>query len=222
MTDRQLEVSPLIIIDWGLLDYDSAFERQARLVQSRLEGDGVDLLALVEHPATVTLGRRATDADLHFPETLFAQRHVTLKKINRGGLATAHEPGQLVAYPIIALKKKDLRWFADRFLQVVIDLLADYGVRGERKEGEPGVWVSGKKICSFGIALKKWISSHGIALNVNNSLKTFNMIVPCGQPTEIMTSLSQECGHSVDMEELKERFVEHFCTVFAYTRQTTN
>ncbi|MCW8858269.1 MAG: lipoyl(octanoyl) transferase LipB, partial [Deltaproteobacteria bacterium] len=140
---------------------------------------------------------------------------------NRGGLATAHEPGQLVAYPVIALKKKDLRWFADQFLLVVIHLLADYGIEGRLKAGEPGVWVDGRKICSFGIALKKWISSHGIALNINNSLDTFDMIVPCGQPQEVVTSLRRELGEAVDQDLIKDRFVTHFCKAFDYHQSQT-
>lgn len=208
--------TPLTIEDWGLTDYRLAFDRQAEMVQVRLSGKGNDTLIFVEHPSTVTLGRRATWADLHFSEKIFSDRGVALQKINRGGLATAHEPGQLVVYPLIALKKRDLRWFADQFLQVVINVLAEYGVDGHLKSGEPGVWVGGKKICSFGIALKKWISSHGIALNVNNSLETFTMIVPCGRPNERVTSLSAELGHDIAMVEVKKYFGAHFCSAFAY------
>lgn len=209
----------LKIEDWGTLDYRQAFDQQARMVQERLAGCGQDTLILVEHPPTVTMGRRASDADLHFPASFYAERGITLRKINRGGLATAHEPGQLVAYPIIQLKQKDIRWFADRFLSVVVDLLADYDTSGMLKDGEPGVWVEGRKICSFGIALKKWISSHGIALNVNNTLETFALIVPCGQPEEIVTSLSREVGEMIDPIEMKSRFIQHFCRTFDYTTE---
>ncbi len=211
--------STLIVVeDWGVMDYRNAFARQSQMVQARIAGAGCDTLVFVEHPATVTLGRRATQSDLHFTEAVFAQRGVALQSINRGGLATAHEPGQFVVYPILQLKKKDLRWFADQFLNVVVQLLADYNVKGDLKEGEPGVWVDGRKICSFGIALKKWISSHGIALNVNNNLETFSMIVPCGRPSEIVTSLSKELGREVDMDRLKTLFTEHFCRAFAYDK----
>jgi len=210
--------TPLKIEDWGLTDYQLAFERQKERVSALLAGDGRDTLVFVEHPVTVTLGRRATQNDLCFAEKIFTDRGVSLQKINRGGLATAHEPGQLVVYPLVQLKKKDLRWFADQFLNVVVNLLADYGVDGYLKDGEPGVWVDGRKICSFGIALKKWISSHGIALNLNNSLETFNMIVPCGRPDEIVTSLSQELGHNVAVAEVKELFIGHFCDAFAYDK----
>ncbi|MDX2479031.1 MAG: lipoyl(octanoyl) transferase LipB [Desulfuromusa sp.] len=209
----------LDIEDWGLTDYWRAFERQAEMVQSRLAGRGSDALIFVEHPTTVTLGRRATQADLHFPENVFAERGVALQEINRGGLATAHEPGQLVVYPIVELKQKDLRWYANQLLTVVVNLLADYDVDGYLKDGEPGVWVEGRKICSFGIALKKWISSHGIALNLNNSLETFAMIVPCGRPDEMVTSLCRELKHPVDIGDAKMRFAEHFCVAFDYHKK---
>lgn len=206
----------LKVEDWGVCDYQQAFDRQTHMVQERLSGTGGDTLVLVEHPATVTMGRRATAADLHLPEQHYADKGIVLRKINRGGLATAHELGQLVVYPIIQLKNRDLRWFSERFLTVVVDLLEDYSIEGKLKQGEPGVWVNGRKICSFGIALKKWISSHGIALNVNNSLETFTLIVPCGQPGEIVTSLAQEIGSHVDQTVLKHCFIQHFCRIFDY------
>ena len=211
------ELSPLRLEDWGLLDYSEALERQAAMVAERLAGRGVDTLVLVEHPAVVTLGRRGSAADLRQPEADFPASGVALRQINRGGLATAHEPGQLVVYPIVQLKQKDLRSFANCFLQTVIALLAEYGLQGHLKDGEPGVWVNGRKICSFGIALKKWISSHGIALNVNNDLSTFNLIVPCGRPQEQVTSVAAELGGPVDLSVLKARFVQQFLAAYAYT-----
>ncbi len=216
-----MQTTAILVEDWGLLNYRQAFVRQAKMVEKRLCGACGDTLILVEHPPTVTLGRRAAAADLYFPEATYAARGVELHRINRGGLATAHEPGQLVVYPVVALKKKDVRRFADQFLNVVVKVLAEYAVPGRLKAGEPGVWVDGRKICSFGIALKKWISSHGVALNANNSLETFSMIVPCGQPGEIVTSLQRELGRAIDLDELKRYFVQHFCEAFAYHRTGT-
>ncbi len=213
-------VTPLQIEDWNRLDYAAAFVRQAQMVEQHLQGHGVDTLVIVEHPAVVTLGRRGSEVDLRLPKKDFVAGGVALQQINRGGLATAHEPGQLVAYPIIQLQRKDLRWFSRTFLQVVVDLLADYGLQGQLKEGEPGVWVDGRKICSFGIALKKWVSSHGIALNVNNDLMTFEMIVPCGRPNEIVTSVSRELGAKVDLSGLKQKFIQHFTAAFSYTLES--
>ena len=211
-----LKPTPLVVDDWGFLEYQQAFVRQAAMVQQHLDGQGRDTLVLVEHPATVTLGRRATEADLRLTEAQLVALDVSVQQINRGGLATAHEPGQLVAYPILQLKKKDLHWFSSQFLTVVVRLLADYDLQGELKQGEPGVWVGGRKICSFGIALKKWVCSHGIALNVNNDLTTFDAIVPCGRPAEIVTSMKRELGCSLELLEVKKRFCKHFAAIFSY------
>ena len=216
MKSASLELTPLCVKDWGLLDYEVAFARQEQLVLDRQKNLGVDTLVLVEHPAIVTMGRRASDADLRHPAETFSSSGIDLRYINRGGLATAHEPGQLVAYPIVTLKRKDLRWYANLFLNVVIATLTDYGLQGTLKEGEPGVWVNDRKICSFGIAIKKWVSSHGIALNVNNDLQTFDLIIPCGRPQENVTSVARELDSEIDMVELKQKFTQHFLAAFAY------
>ncbi len=214
---RSDNFTPLVVADWGLQDYQLAFEKQELMVSSKLLGETEDTLVFVEHPATVTLGRRATAVDLHFDKSEYAERKIAVLNVNRGGLATAHEQGQLVVYPIIALKKKNLHWYADNFLQVVVALLTDYNVEGYLKKGEPGVWVDGCKICSFGVAIKKWVTSHGIAININNSLDVFSTIVPCGQSREQITSLKQILGHEVDVEIIKKRFVDHFCATFKYS-----
>jgi lipoate-protein ligase B len=208
--------SSLRIENWGLLEYGEAFERQEQMVRAQLEDGGQDTLILVEHPPVVTLGRRGSDEDLLMPQAQFSTAGISFQRINRGGLATAHEPGQLVVYPVVALKRKDLRWFADSLLGIVVSLLADHGLQGTLKAGEPGVWVNDRKICSFGIAVKKWVSSHGIALNVNNDLNTFNMIVPCGRPEEQVTSMTRELGFSPDLVEIKQMFIQYFCSAFAY------
>lgn len=214
--NSQNSLTTLQVEDWGLLDYQLALERQNRLLAELQDGQRSDTLVLVEHPAVVTLGRRGSVADLKIPQREFITSGVELKSINRGGLATAHEPGQFVAYPIVALKKQDLRYYADALLHVVTDVLDEYGLKGVLREGEPGVWVNGGKICSFGIAVKKWCSSHGIALNANNDLRTFELIVPCGRPQETVTSIARELGHSVEMAELKQKFIRKFCSKFSY------
>lgn len=215
-----LELSSIQLEDWGLLNYEEALSRQNLLVSECQQGLRGDTLVLVEHPPVVTLGRRGSNEDLRFPATDFGSFGVDLQRINRGGLATAHEPGQLVVYPVVALKRHDLRWFATTFLSVVISVLKDYGLQGVLKEGEPGVWVEGRKICSFGIAVKKWVSSHGVAINVNNDLSAFSLIVPCGRPEEDVTSVFRELGHKVNFVEFKQKMVEYFLTAFAYKLQS--
>ncbi len=208
--------TPLEILHWGRVDYDEALRRQQELQRRRIKDEVDDSLIIVEHPPVVTLGLRGSDDDLRFSAHDIGRSGVDLHHINRGGFATAHEPGQLVVYPIVRLKKKDLRWYSRTFLQALAETLSDYGLQAEFREGEPGLWVAGSKIASFGIAVKKWVSSHGIALNVNNDLKTFAMIVPCGKPTESVTSLSKVLGMDVDMDEVIGRFTGHFCQLFDY------
>lgn len=217
MHNMTFQNAPLLTIqDWGVVVYDQACTRQHEMVQALLAGHGTNTLVLTEHPPAVTLGRRAGESDLRCDEKEFADRGVTLQRINRGGLATAHEPGQLVVYPVLELPVKDLRHFTAGFLRVVVDLLAQYAVVGELKPGNPGIWVAGRKICSFGIALKRWVTSHGIALNLNNDLSTFELIVPCGVPNEQVTSLAQETGQPVDMKQIKKQLVTLFCQQFGY------
>ena len=187
-----MDQSSIEIENWGLVEYQEALARQQELQQLRIDDKAADTLILVEHPPVVTLGLRGGDDDLRCSPEQIGQSGVELCHINRGGFATAHEPGQLVAYPVIRLKKKDLRWYSQTFLQSLADTLADFGLQAQFKEGEPGLWVNGSKIASFGIAVKKWVSSHGIALNVNNDLSTFGMIIPCGKPTEAVTSIRQQ------------------------------
>lgn len=217
MSINTIKNAPLLQIqDWGVLVYDQACARQLDMVQALLSGCGVNTLVLTEHPATVTLGRRGGEADLRCHEKDFTDRGVALQRINRGGLATAHEPGQLVVYPVMELPVRDLRHFTSGVLQTVVDLLALYGVVGELQSGNPGVWVKGRKICSFGIALKRWVTCHGIALNLNNDLSTFDLIVPCGVPHAQVTTLARETGKPVDMQQIKEQMVNLFCQQFGY------
>lgn len=217
-----LKSSLLHIEDWGVCAYEQACSRQARMVAAHLSGSGNNTLVLTQHPPTVTLGRRGGEADLRCAESGFTAKGVALHRINRGGLATAHEPGQLVVYPVLKLPIKDLRHFTHGFLNTVVAVLAEYDLEGELKAGNPGVWVRGRKICSFGIALKRWVTSHGIALNINNDLSTFKLIVPCGVATEKVTSLSFEIGQQVDMREVKQQIVRQFCRQFGYRPETSD
>ncbi len=209
--------TPLDIRHWGLVDYDEALNRQQELQRLRIADAVADTLVLVEHPPVVTLGLRGGGDDLRCSAEQIGASGIGLRHINRGGFATAHEPGQMVAYPIVRLKKKDLRWYSRTFLLSLADTLADYGLAAGFREGEPGLWVNGGKIASFGIAVRKWVASHGIALNVNNDLKTFSMIVPCGKPGESVTSMARELGAEVPMAAVIGSFVDHFCRRFDYS-----
>lgn len=212
-----METSKLQIIDWKRLDYGQALTRQKALVQQRLKEDAPDRLVLVEHSPVITIGKSGGAQDLHLSREALQKRGVAVYPIDRGGQATYHGPGQMVAYPIIKLKGKDLHWYVNTMLGSVSDVLTTYGIQSTQKEGQPGVWVGGKKIAFIGVSVRKWITYHGISLNVNNDLAAFSWIVPCGHPDEQITSMQEQVDREVDFEQVKNRFIHRFCRRFGYS-----
>jgi lipoic acid synthetase len=210
------ELKAIQIIEWGMLDYAAALARQRQMVDERIKDHSPDRLLLVEHPPVVTIGRSGSLKDLHVSTTVLAKRGVALQQVERGGRATFHGPGQLVAYPIVKVADKDLHAFLKRLIDTVADVLRRYGLDPEYREGQPGIWVNGAKIASVGLAVRKWVTYHGIALNVSTAPGWFEMIVPCGQPGESITSMEKELGRSVDMSAVKNRFVTQFVNRHAY------
>jgi len=205
------------IIDWGVLDYGQALARQHQLVTERINGHSPDRLVLVEHPPVVTIGRSGSLNDLRIAKEALSQKGVALQKVDRGGRATFHGPGQLVVYPIVKVSDKDLHAFLKRLLDTLADVLRGCRLIPEFKNGKPGLWVNGAKIASVGLAVKKWVTYHGIALNVCMDPGWFDLIVPCGQPDEKITSMDREMGARVDLSDVKKRFVDRFCSQHHYT-----
>jgi lipoyl(octanoyl) transferase len=209
----------LCVVDLGRLDYDAAWamqrDRHARLLADRAEPDR---LLLVEHPAVITLGRRGDPAHVHFGEEALAARGVQLRQVDRGGDVTYHGPGQLVAYPIVRLvgPDRDVHRYFRRLEQTVIDLAAEYGIDAGRADGLTGVWVGPDKLCAMGVAIKRWITYHGIALNVTTDLDAFRLITPCGIVGRGVTSLAKLLGRDVPMAEVKNRLVRRFAAEFEY------
>lgn len=212
----------LEILDWAHLGYKEAFERQHDLVEERINGSAPDRLVLVEHPPVVTLGRSGSHEDLCISEAALHQKGVEFYAVDRGGQATFHGPGQLVAYPIIKLAEKDLHRYLQTLLEVVAAVIGNYGFKPVFKEGRPGVWVDSKKIASVGIAVKKWVTYHGVALNVNSNLDGFNWIVPCGNRDEKITSLRALQGQPIDLTEVKKIFIKEFRKSFGYDFKPTS
>ncbi|WP_373498265.1 lipoyl synthase [Desulfococcus sp.] len=202
------------VVDWGVIGYGEAFRRQKNMVAERIADRCPDRLLLVEHPPVVTLGRGGGLADLCVAPEVLRRKEVALHHADRGGRATFHGPGQLVAYPILKLEEKDLHAYLRRLLEMLADVLRSYGLIPEFREGTPGVWVGGAKIASVGIAVRKWVTYHGAALNVSTDPGWFSLIVPCGRPDERMTSIESETGHPVDLSETKKRFVRSFGRIF--------
>ncbi len=177
---------------------------------------------MVEHPPVFTLGKNGKREHVLVSEDQLQKLGIEFFHINRGGDITYHGLQQIVGYPILDLDKfkTDLGWYLRSLEQVIIDTIAEYGLKGERSSGETGVWLApenpfmARKICAMGIKCSRWITMHGFALNVNTDLSHFEYIVPCGIQGKTVTSLEKELGKKVDYQEVKEKIKKHFARIF--------
>ncbi len=192
---------------WGLKPYAELHALQERLVGLRAEGRIGNLLLTGEHPAVITLGRKSPRTGSASGEGGPIPRVV----VERGGEATYHGPGQLVAYPIVHLTEahRDLHAFQRDLEEVGIRVLAELGLVGERVAASTGVWCRGKKVQSLGIAVRRWVTWHGLALNVSNDLAPFRSFNPCGLDGSVMTSLAELLGAAPPLHEVVESLVRH-------------
>lgn len=213
MTAAQ-ETTACKVKDLGLIDYDKAYALQKQYVNELLQGAPQSLL-LCEHPPVLTFGRLADERHMFISKNDLAKQGIGVHYIDRGGDITLHAPGQLVVYPILDLanSKKDLRFYLYQLEQVAIDLLADFDIVASRFPGRTGVWSERKKIVSIGIGVRKWVSFHGLAVNVDIDLRLFSMIKPCGLDVK-MTSMSEVKGKIVSVGETKEIIIDRFSRNF--------
>lgn len=200
----------LAVVDLGLADYQTVWTRQLAEVEARKADESLDdLVILVEHPHVITLGRRR-DAQ----QNVVAAGDVPVIEIERGGDVTYHGPGQLVAYPIVRLREgeRDLHRFLRNLEEAMIRTLARFELAGGRADGKTGVWLGEKKIASIGIACRRWITFHGLALNVSTDLSYFARINPCGFEASVMTCMAAELGRPVAMADVKTQLVSDLRT----------
>ncbi|CDF32751.1 unnamed protein product [Chondrus crispus] len=194
--------------------YQQAWELQHSLADARRRDAALpDALVLLEHEPVYTLG---TASSLDHAAASTGSDVPLLVRTERGGEVTYHGPGQLVAYPILNLARhrKDLHWYLRSLEEVVVKMLKDgYGLEAGRKEGLTGVWVGGEKVCALGLKVSRWITMHGLAVNVDVDLGAFDRIVPCGVEGKAVTSLHKLGGHT-SMDEAKRALVQSFCSVF--------
>jgi lipoate-protein ligase B len=191
--------SRLLVQDLGRASYAEVLELQRRLCRQRIAGEiSEDILLLVEHEPVVTLGRGLRPGSLPLSPAELEARGVQVFDVERGGDVTFHGPGQLVGYPIIDLRKhrEDLHWYLRRLEGGLIDGLARMGIEAMTTKGLTGVWTGDRKIASIGIHVKQWVTFHGFALNVTTDMSYFDLIVPCGIPNVVMTSVSRELGRT--------------------------
>jgi lipoyl(octanoyl) transferase len=200
----------LEVIRAGRLPYDEALRWQERLVEERL-GGGPDRLLLCEHPPVVTLGRNADRAHILADDGRLAAGGIEVHLAPRGGDVTFHGPGQLVAYPIVGLppERRNVRQYVSDVEEVVIRTLADFDVYGERVEGLRGVWVGREKVAAVGVRIWRWVTSHGLALNVAPDLSCFDLIVPCGIADRGVTSLERLLGRAPSLRQVEDALIVH-------------
>lgn len=221
----------------GLIEYGKAWELQDVFMQENLQlksawynsADKVpateigttNYLLLCEHPHVYTIGKSGHMENLLVNDARMKELNVSFYKTNRGGDITYHGAGQIVGYPIIDLEQ----FFTDlgkymRFLEeVIIRVIARYGIKGDRLEGSTGVWLdpgtpNARKICAMGVRSSRWVTMHGFALNVNTDLKYFDYIVPCGIADKSVTSMKKELGRDVDEQEVRDQIIEEFGNMF--------
>jgi len=200
----------------GRISYEEALALQESLVRERIASienqesklKNPDLLLLLEHEPVYTMGRTPDQSSLRNPEQL---PHPVVR-INRGGQATYHGPGQLVGYPILDLKSRgqDLHRYLRALEEILIESLQKYEIEAQRLEGLTGVWVGNKKIASIGVGVRRWVTMHGFALNVCGDLTPFEHITPCGIANVEMTSVGRECGRAVSVREMADHVAEIF------------
>jgi lipoate-protein ligase B len=206
----------LHIIDCGLADYHQALQLQHRLREKRSRGEITNTVLIVEHPAVITLGARQSGNKLLASREDLAQRHIDVVDIRRGGGTTAHNPGQLVFYPILCLQDINLgiSEYIRELESIGVELLEQLGVHAEKQKGFPGLWIGTKKIASIGVRVSKFITFHGMAINIQNNLSIFEFITPCGLDDVKMTSVLKETGKRHSMSQVKERLsqllIRHF------------
>lgn len=215
-----------IFKELGLMPYREAWALQERLHEevkaAKLQGvDTVNYLLFVEHPHVYTLGKSGDEANMLISAIQLQAKHADFVKVNRGGDITYHGPGQLVVYPIIDMANFGLgvKDYVDRLEEVVIRTIEEYGIKGERLEGATGVWIEAhtpraRKICAIGIRCSRFVTMHGFALNVNTDLNYFHYINPCGFRDKGVTSIAQELGREISLQEVKERVKYHFVDLF--------
>jgi lipoyl(octanoyl) transferase len=210
-------VTPAHLVDLGTVEYREAWDLQRSVAARVADGSLPDTVLLLEHPPTITLGRRTEPGEVHVPRGT----DVAIVEVDRGGKSTYHGPGQLVCYPILDLTRhgQDVRRYCRDLEQALIDTLAPFGIAGTRLEGLTGVWLERppRKIASIGIHLARWISTHGYALNVDLDPAPFtDWITACGLEDAAFTSMARELGRPLPPAEVKPAATDALADVFGF------
>lgn len=225
-----MEKQKIIFRDLGQMNYQAAWDLQESLLKENVRRKSATedkqstehYLLFVEHPPVYTLGKSGNKENVLLSDEDLQANHIEFFHTNRGGDITYHGPDQIVGYPILDLEKyyTDIGKYLRNIEEVIILTMAEYGIKGERSAGETGVWIDPdlpgreRKICAIGVRCSRWVTMHGFAFNVNTDLSYFNHIIPCGIVNKQVTSLQQELGRKLDMQEVKEKVKRNFERVF--------
>ena len=221
-------MNKLTFVDWGAIPYSKAFEKQKELFNKAIKQkselkEAENMIIFCEHPHVITIGKNGSAFNLLFPEKILKEKQVELFNVDRGGDVTYHGPGQLVGYPILDLDAFHIGLKNYIFIleEIIIKLLSEYGIKGERLMGAAGVWLDAenpqkaRKICAIGVKSSHFITMHGFALNIMTDLSYFSLINPCGFIDKGVTSMEVELNRRVYIEELKEKLKNIFLTQFS-------
>jgi len=212
-----LETHRCFIVNLGLIDYKKALYLQEKILKAKREKKmKEDVLLLLEHPPTITIGKKGSTGEILINKIKLKENGISVYEIGRGGKVTYHGPGQLVGYPILNLANygKDLHLYLRNLEEVIIATLKEFGILATRKKGLTGVWVNDKKIASIGIQVKNWISMHGFALNVSCDLGYFELIQPCGMESKIMSSLEVILKEKIELGDVIAKLIPSFIKIF--------
>lgn len=204
------------VLKLGQCDYQEAYALQKQLLCRRVEKSIPDTLMMLQHPPVFTIGRRGSRKNILVSTEILYREGILVYDTDRGGDITYHGPGQIVSYPILDLNQhgKDVHRIISLYEEVILRLLARYGIDGQRVSRYPGVWVSGEKICALGIGVSNWVTYHGFALNVNTNLNHFGYITPCGLIGMGVTSMEKVLGRKLDETRVAGDLARLFGEVF--------
>jgi lipoyl(octanoyl) transferase len=217
MRERTLKVERL-----GRVEYGAALDIQKETERAVVTSAQPDTLLLLEHPHTLTLGRRATAAGVIAPDDVLRECGVTVFETNRGGKLTYHGLGQIVGYPIINLSpdREDVHRFVRDLEEVLIRTMRDFEIEAFRIAGLTGAHTASGKVAAIGVHIARWVTTHGFALNVNTDLSYFNLIVACeGEP---VTSMKELLGQELKLSSVEDRIIAHFAEVFEMSEETVS
>ncbi len=208
-------------LDYQKLLFDAIIQCKRKNKDENLNVETSNYFLFVEHPHVYTLGKSGDINNLLLTKKELSEKGISYHKVDRGGDITYHGYGQIVGYPILDLENffTDIHKYLRLLEETMILVLAEYGLKGERSDGETGVWLDvgtpfARKICALGVRSSRWVTMHGFALNVNTNLGYFDHIIPCGIRGKAVTSLEVELGEKIDIEKVKEKILRHFGTLF--------